>query len=50
MNELKLYAVSCEQLKELILLVKQISTDINMKFGVNKCGILNMYVGKKGKE
>ena len=43
MDDLKLYASSSIKLQQLIQLVEQFSVDINMKFGLEKCKILNSH-------
>ena len=42
MDDLKLYAKSEEQANTLVRTVYVFSTDIGMKFGIKKCGILTM--------
>ena len=46
MDDLKLYAESEEQTNTLVRTVYVFSTDISMKFGIKKCGILTMKRGK----
>ena len=46
MDDLKLYAKSEEQTNALVRTVYVFSTDISMKFGIKKCGILTMKRGK----
>ena len=42
MDDLKLYARSKEQTNMLVRIVYVFSTNISMKFGIKKCGILTM--------
>ena len=42
MDDLKLYATSKEQTNMLVRIVYVFSTNISMKFGIKKCGILTM--------
>ena len=46
MDDLKLYAKSEEQRNRLVRTVYVFSTDIDMEFGIKKCGILTMKSGK----
>ena len=46
MDDLKLYFKSEEQTNTLVRTVYVFSTDISMKFGIKKCGILTMKRGK----
>ena len=46
MDELKMYAKSEEQTNTLVRTVYVLSTDIDVEFGVKKCGILTMKRGK----
>ena len=46
MDDLKLYAKSEEQTNTLVRIAHVLSTDISMKFGIKKCGILPMKRGK----
>lgn len=46
MDDLKLYAPSQDRLKELIMIVERFSKDICMKFGLDKCKIINIDKGK----
>ena len=46
MDDLKLYAKSEEQANTLVRTVYVFSTDIDMEFGIKKCGILTMKRGK----
>ena len=46
MDDLKLYATSEEQTNTLVRTVYVFSTDIDMEFGIKKCGILTMKKGK----
>ncbi|KAI5731448.1 hypothetical protein M8J77_010139 [Diaphorina citri] len=46
MDDLKLYAPSHGKLRELIVLVEQFSNDIGMKFGLDKCKVINIKKGK----
>ena len=46
MDDLKLYAKSKEQTNTFVWTVYVFSTDIGMKFGIKKCGILSMKRGK----
>ena len=46
MDDLKLYAESEEQTNTLVRTVHVFSTDIGMEFGIKKCGILTMKIGK----
>lgn len=45
-DDLKLYAPSKPKLEQLIHTVEEISNDIHMKFGLNKCKTLHMEKGK----
>ncbi|KAL1448095.1 hypothetical protein WDU94_012293 [Cyamophila willieti] len=46
MDDLKLFASSVVNLKKMISVVHDFSEDIQMKFGLDKCKILNMIRGK----
>ena len=46
MNDLKVYAKSEEQVNTLARTVHVFSTNIGMEFGIKKCGILTMKIGK----
>ncbi|KAI5720807.1 hypothetical protein M8J77_011910 [Diaphorina citri] len=46
MDDLKLYAPSYETLNQLITCVDQFSVDIKMKFGLDKCRVINLNKGK----
>ena len=46
MDDLKLHAKSEQQTNTLLRTVYVFSTDIGMKFGIKKCGILTMKRGK----
>lgn len=46
MDDLKLYAKSAEEVERLAREVHTVSTDINMEFGISKCGLLNIKRGQ----
>ncbi|KAL1446790.1 hypothetical protein WDU94_005582 [Cyamophila willieti] len=46
MDDLKLYASSKSQLDQLIQIVSEFSSDIQMKFGLDKCRFLSIQAGK----
>ncbi|KAL1448377.1 hypothetical protein WDU94_008928 [Cyamophila willieti] len=46
MDDLKLYAPSHETLNQLVTLVERFSSDISMKFGLDKCKVINVNRGK----
>ena len=47
MDDLKLYAKSDKQLKDLVGVVKSYSDDIKMEFGLPKCNVLTVKKGKR---
>lgn len=46
MDDLKLYAASKNKLNELIQIVAKFSSDIQMKFGIDKCRFLSIHAGR----
>lgn len=46
MDDLKLYASSHEKLNDIIQRVEQFSSDVGMKFGLDKCRVINLNRGK----
>ena len=49
-DDLKMYAKNKNELKRCIELVEMFSKDINMKLGIDKCGIINVTKGKMNEE
>lgn len=45
MDDLKLYAETQDKLESLINVARMFSDDIGMKFGLDKCGIINIHKG-----
>ena len=46
MNDLELYGKSEVQIDSLVKAIQFVSTDIGMKFGIKKCGVLILKRGK----
>ena len=49
MDNLKLFAKSCEQIDSLVTTVQMFGRDIEMEFGINKCGAVILQRGKSVK-
>ena len=47
MDDLEIYAESHENLNQLVEAVKEVSKDINIEFGLDKCSKCTIIKGKK---